>query len=103
MSWLRAAQYVKLLLQLGPSLFKWHLLLEASYDLVLFTDLDVDILPLRTYRSAAALTAVRREWARMLPGLLDQPGLHLVGGADWSSPINAGILLLRPSRAGGVP
>ena len=42
------------------------------FDAVLFTDTDVDMLPLRTYRDAAALSALQREWARVLPRLIDE-------------------------------
>jgi len=73
---------------------------------------DVDLLP-----SRVDAEMVGRLWADQLPPLvgpsvymrrLQQPpptaaarpsgSVHLVGSADWSSPINAGVLLLVPSR-----
>ena len=73
---------------------------------------DVDLLP-----SRVDAEMVGRLWAEQLPALVSptahsrrlqqQPPrangrpsgpIHLVGSADWSSPINAGVLLLVPSR-----
>lgn len=97
-SWVRAAQYRKVLTTHGPSLFKWHLMASTEYDAVLFTDTDVDLLPSR-FDQVAAHAALRADWSRRLPALMRSPrGVRLIASADWSSPINAGVLLLLPSK-----
>lgn len=102
-TWLRAVQYVQLMGGLGPSLFKWALMgLEGTFDVVLFTDSDVDLLPMRLAADAAALASVMHGdggWASTLPALVRARTTHLIASADWSSPINAGVLLMLPSTA----
>ena len=80
--------------RLGGQLYKWELFSVTRLDAVLFADLDVDLFPPRL--SAAA---VADEWGARLPVLLGaRPPIHLVGRPDFSSPINGGLFLLRPSE-----
>ena len=99
--------------RMGCSFFKWELLRRYKYDAILFTDLDVDLLP--TAPHAADL--VRREWARRLPELIEQtrgggggggggsvakaavrPPVHVVGYGDPTSPWVAGLFWVFPPR-----
>ena len=96
---MRAAQFVRLLRQMSPNLFKWHLASLVMYDAILYADTDVDLLPVQTAWDAAASAHVRDQWAQTLPQLVRDPSVRLVGSADWSSPINGGILLFLPSAS----
>ena len=79
--------------RMGGQLYKWELFSLTRLDAVLFADLDVDLFPPRL--SAAAVAA---EWAARLPAIFGaRPPIHLVGRPDFSSPINGGLFLLRPS------
>lgn len=83
----------------GVTLYKWELMaLGNRYDAILFSDLDVDLLP-RDIR----VPAVRADWESMLPSLLERKstpshangeymqGVRLISNPDWSSPVNAGL------------
>ena len=82
--------------RLGPTLYKWELIRHAEYDAVLFSDLDVELLPLQ--HDAALL---RAEWATQLPLLVaaarGAPGM-MVGSADSNTPLNSGLFWLFPPR-----
>jgi hypothetical protein len=82
---------------------------------VLLSDLDVDLLPLATVRSARlglqTTAEVRSEWQTKLPELLARlrlhgeahsaqrrGAIHGVFSADEASPLNAGLMLLLPSE-----
>mmetsp|Transcript_51852 Transcript_51852/g.116420 ORF Transcript_51852/g.116420 Transcript_51852/m.116420 type:complete len:366 (-) Transcript_51852:101-1198(-) len=88
----------------GVTLYKWELMaLGNRYDAILFSDLDVDLLP-RDIR----VPAVRADWESMLPSLLERKstpshangeymqGVRLISNPDWSSPVNAGLMLMMP-------
>ena len=86
----------------------------TQYDLVLHCDNDVDIFP-----SELQPGPVAELWLRMVPTLMRskrghlvdgrseyhltkggrRPGVRLLGMADHESPLNGGVLLLRPSWA----
>ena len=80
---------------MGATLAKWHFFSMSQFDAILFSDSDVDLLPARL-----DTRAVSREWLLELPRLVALGAarkVHLVAGADWSSPINAGVLVVLPS------
>jgi hypothetical protein len=101
--WLASSRFSKVIIRLGGTLLKWELMRLVEYDAILFSDMDVDLMPTRLLpvgRGATALAPIREEWARMLPILMaPDASIRMVASADWSSPINAGLLLLRPSAA----
>ena len=81
--------------RMGPQLFKWELFALTSYDAILYADVDVDLFPERL-----SPAPVRAEWAAKLPRLLrTRPSARLVGRADFSSPLNGGLFLLRPDAS----
>ena len=88
--------------RLASTLYKWECVrLAAEGDALLFTDLDVDILP--TSLDAAS---VGREWAKELPPLIARSRdplkpLWMVGSADATSVLNAGVLLLMTPPGAG--
>ncbi|KAL3898711.1 MAG: hypothetical protein SGPRY_012785, partial [Prymnesium sp.] len=85
--------------RMGTTLYKWELMsLGADYDAVLYTDLDVNVMP-----ESLNPATVGAMWARSLPSLICKPhGLsnctRLIANPDWSSPVNAGFMLLLPPR-----
>lgn len=81
--------------RMGSQLFKWELFALTRYDSVLYSDLDVDLFPARLDPAA-----VLAEWAAKLPTLLEtRPSTRMVGRADFSSPLNGGLFLLRPDAS----
>lgn len=75
-------------------LAKWHLLGRREYEAVLFSDLDVDLLP-----NASDAAAVGAEWAARLPEVLAarRAGpLRAIVNPDHESAINGGFMLLLP-------
>lgn len=76
------------------NLIKWQLVSMTRFDLVLFTDADVDVM---TEETEPAL--VRRRWMAMAHSLLRQNTTWAVANADYSAPVHGGMLLLRPSAA----
>ena len=82
------------LTRMASTLYKWELMrLGDEYDAILFTDLDVDMMPSGVNNAAA----VRERWVRTLPRLRRR-GVRLVATADAASPVNAGVMLLLPPR-----
>ena len=94
--------------RLGPTLWKWELLRLGEYDAVLFTDIDVDLLPkmhefnMRSRGAEAAAATVASYWQSQLPPLVERarartlPRLRIVGTADSTTPFNAGTFWLFP-------
>ncbi|KAG8459112.1 hypothetical protein KFE25_002519 [Diacronema lutheri] len=72
-------------------LLKWAFVGLTQYDLVLHTDLDVDL------GLAGATDAQARVWATELPPLLESRE-RLIASLDGSGLINGGALLIRPSQ-----
>ncbi|KAL1510250.1 hypothetical protein AB1Y20_006574 [Prymnesium parvum] len=87
--------------RMAPTLFKWELMAKgAMYDAILFSDLDVDLSP--PWLESAH---VRAEWHQSLSRLRSKlnsapsgarASVRLVASPDWSSPVNAGLMLLLP-------
>lgn len=92
--------------RMGTTLYKWELMAHGSmYDALLFSDLDVELLP--PWLNPAAVAA---EWSHHLVDLVGrtkrehargeqqqhQPLVRMVASPDWSSPVNAGLMLLLP-------
>ena len=87
-------------------LWKWELLrLGGEYDAILFSDLDVDLMP--TWGLSEGVTqslvhAVGPEWAEQLPKLMnrkasgDESGLLMLGYSDATTPLNGGLFWLMP-------
>ena len=84
------------------TLWKWELLrLGHRYDAVLHTDVDTDILP-SPGPSAAQVAA---EWVRELPPLVARSRrgrLRLLGFADITTPLNAGLYWVFPPDDAGA-
>lgn len=80
-------------------LLKWALMLRVEEDVVLFSDIDVDLYP--TWRYALGSQMIGAEWEERLPRLVSlargASGFVLVANPDHSSPINGGFWLLVPS------
>ena len=90
------------------ALFKWQLFKHTEYDAIFFTDVDVDLYPAfgglppnlargtRRGPSRAARELIAA-WTRGLLAFVGS-GSSLVASADYHSPINTGVMLLRPSE-----
>ena len=78
------------------ALSKWQFVNLVSWDVLLVTDLDVDLFhyPLQPTRLAAANATI----SSALQGFWDS-GRQLRASFDASSPVNAGCLLLRTNRS----
>ena len=91
---------------LGPrrvndvSLLKWQLVAHVEYDAVFFVDLDVDFAvpaaPAPTHISVAALDG---EWRLHLHRFLASERVSLIAATDFETPLNTGVMLLKPSAA----
>ena len=91
---------------LGPrrvndvSLLKWQLVAHVEYDAVFFVDLDVDFAvpaaPAPTHISDAALDG---EWRLHLHRFLASERVSLIAATDFETPLNTGVMLLKPSAA----
>ena len=75
------------------SLTKWAVFGLVRYDAVVFADADLELLPLAEHGAAWAAAA----WRHALLGLLRAPHARLLSDPDARSPLNAGLLLVRPS------
>ena len=75
------------------SLTKWAVFGLTQYDAVVFADADLELLPLAEHGTAWAAAA----WRHALQGLLRAPHARLLSDPDARSPLNAGLLLVRPS------
>ena len=75
--------------------FKWNLFAWTQYDAVLFVDMDAELLPLGAYDHAEAVA----RWVALLHNFVHSPRARLVALPDHSTPINTGLMLLRPDRA----
>ena len=84
-------------------LYKWQLVgTFKAWDLVLFSDSDVNLFPVESDASRVAA-----HWREMAPTLLAR-GIHGGGGsanfefvsnADQSGPVNSGLFIVRPSES----
>ena len=88
--------------RMSKVLFKWELMRQSDYAAILFSDLDVDLLPaFERGREAAEAEEVSREWEVRLPELLtaarhpDTP-FNLMGYGDLTSPWVAGLFWVFP-------
>ena len=78
------------------NLLKWHLVsLEARFDAIIFADADLEIFPLAEHSARAAAML----WHRTLKALVNDPHVRILAEPDYSSPLNGGLTILRPSRA----
>jgi len=74
------------------TLMKLQLLNTTVYDVMLFTDGDVDVAP-----PDADDVRVRKLWSERLTGFLSDKSALVIGTPDFSAPINAGVWLTKPS------
>ena len=88
--------------RMSKVLFKWELMRQSDYAAILFSDVDVDLLPVFERGSdAAEAEKVSREWEVRLPELLaaarhpDTP-FNLLGYGDLTSPWVAGLFWVFP-------
>lgn len=78
------------------NLLKWALWsLEGRYDLIFYTDLDVDPMP----AAQQPVARIRETWRRLVPKALNHPSLRIIASADSMAPVHGGLFLLRPSVA----
>ncbi len=75
--------------------YKWQLLALTQFDVVLFADADLEVMPIAEQPAAAA----GRAWARTINALLRAPTVTIVANPDGHAPLNTGFMLLKPSRA----
>tara|TARA_B110001452_G_scaffold12547_1_gene10330 strand:+ start:54 stop:1091 length:1038 start_codon:yes stop_codon:yes gene_type:complete len=82
------------------ALLKWQAVRHVEYRLIFLTDADVDIYggPGAVGRSAAWQAAAQRAWSEGVERLLASH-IELVASADHESPVNTGVLLIRPRVA----
>ena len=94
--------------RMGTTLYKWELMAQGDkYDALLFSDLDMELLPPWLHYGNVA-----NEWASQLTNLVgrtrgvtgggSQALVRLVASPDWSSPVNAGLMLLLPPPHRGM-
>ena len=74
---------------------KWNVLGWTQYDAVLFVDMDAELLPLGVYDHAQAVA----RWVALLHNFVQSPRARVVALPDHSTPVNTGLMLLRPDRA----
>ena len=76
-------------------LYKWMLMSRTEDDYIIMSDIDVDLFAERAAKSSPE--AVARVWATQTAPGGHKDWVHAVANADYSSPLNMGILVLRPS------
>ncbi|KAJ1635335.1 hypothetical protein T492DRAFT_966542 [Pavlovales sp. CCMP2436] len=76
-----------------PFMLKWDIVRLTQYDVIFFTDTDALLQLTHSNQAAAAEHA----WTVQYDAFLRSPA-QLVGGPDHNSPINAGVMLLKPSE-----
>ena len=79
--------------QVKQTVLKWYAVSRTEYDAVLLTDLDVDLFLEWGGWAPAPLTRV---WASSLSRFL-RGGEEFAAAPDHASPINAGVMLIKPS------
>lgn len=72
---------------------KLHLLALAAYDVVCFADADVELMPY----AEGSVAATSRAWVRVITNLLQDASVALLGNPDGQSPLNTGVMLLKPN------
>ena len=88
--------------RMAKVLFKWELMRQNDYAAILFSDLDVDLLPSFVRgQEAAEAERVSHEWGARLPELLRAAGhpttpFNLLGYGDATSPWVAGLFWVFP-------
>ena len=73
-------------------LLKWTIFALTDYDLALFSDLDIDVLP-----SDVSRKHLRADWQRAVPALMSSGALY-VSSPDHAAPTNTGIWLAKPRK-----
>ena len=96
------------------ALLKWQLVRHEEYQLIFLTDTDVDVLDSHYARSEQEyLMYLQRAWETGLSALLGPSAVtgqvkaptrypnrtQLVANPDFESPLNAGVMLFKPSAA----
>ena len=88
-------QYWKPLFFQAVNLYKWQLLNMDTYDALVFADVDLELVPAAEHDPAW----VGAVWRRAITGLMRHPQLNLVADPDVYSPLNGGLMLVKPSPA----
>lgn len=79
------------------TLYKWECMGLVRSRLVVFLDLDIDIIPSLAWEPRGSTLATwGGEWQQLLICAAAR-GEHLLSFPDFSSPVNAGLMLLRPN------
>ena len=80
-------------------MLKWQLFALTQYDLLLYADVDVDVSPKSSFleRLRPPSPSSIQEFNAALHSFLQSPFL-IVGSPDHESPINTGVLLIKPRR-----
>ena len=91
-------------LTLDPGTRRWQFVGMTQFDAVLFLDHDTDMMPREVLPER-----LRARWQQMLPLFLmprgklridgnKSAGLRVLASADACSPVNTGVMLIKPSR-----
>ena len=94
--------------RMSKVLFKWELMRQSDYAAILFSDLDVDLLPTFVRgQEAKEVEKVSREWGVRLPELLSAARhpttpFNLLGYGDQTSPWVAGLFWVFPPPSNGT-
>jgi hypothetical protein len=79
----------------GVNLHKWQLFALSAYDLLLFADVDLELVPLAEHEPSWSAAA----WQRFFERFMNRPHLRIAVDPDAYSPLNGGLMLIRPSAA----
>jgi hypothetical protein len=83
------------------ALYKWQVFAHVEYEAVFYTDADVDLLAhswqLKSH--ARFMTVLNETWTTGLREFLAETRVRMVASPDFHSPINTGVLLVKPSLA----
>ena len=75
------------------NLWKWVLLSLRRFDVILYADADLEVMPLAEQPPDSIGVA----WREAMRALVSSDHVQLVGGPDPIAPLNGGLLLLKPS------
>ena len=93
MSCVEKLQYWQPVFFQGVNLFKWQLLAMRRYDVLVFADIDLELMPIAEHPSGW----VGATWHAALARMARQSRIRLLADPDVYSPINGGLMLVKPA------